>query len=240
MQVSVTVCPRPVLVVVLVLVGGTAIHGLGVTASGIMEQRIEGELHRSCVVAGTVRCVGIRRDDRIEQHRRVDPGVDHRDLCRGRVELTQDRRDVVECLGLDEVDLVEHHQIGDGDVQVDLRVLVSGAGEHRRIDDVDQSPVPHPGSSEPVTMRISARGSAMPLASMTMASIRVDGRRRVDSAASSPSRSTEQHMHPLARLTAPSACPATNMASMFTAPKSLTNTPIRAPTEPSRPPSRSR
>ncbi|CAM5623926.1 hypothetical protein SALBM217S_04252 [Streptomyces griseoloalbus] len=86
------------------------------------------------------------------------------------------------------------------------------------------------GSSLASTMRTSSCGSARPLASMTTTSMPAEGRARRSRYSSSSLASTAQHRHPLPSETVESPrAPATAIASISTAPKSLTTAPIRLP-----------
>ncbi|CAM5420005.1 hypothetical protein SCYAM73S_05697 [Streptomyces cyaneofuscatus] len=64
---------------------------------------------------------------------------------------------------------------------------------------------------------------------MTIRSSRAEGRVSVSRKVSSSLASTAQHRQPLPRETVEPTCPATVMASISMAPKSLTITPIRVP-----------
>lgn len=103
----------------------------------------------------------------------------------------------------------------------------------RGVDDVDQTAVAEAGvryGRDHPDERLRFGDAA---GSMTIASIRALGRTGGEvNASARPSASTVQHMHPLLRLTAPSAWAETSSASMLTDPKSLTSTPSLVPPAP--------
>lgn len=75
----------------------------------------------------------------------------------------------------DPPDLVDDDEIGEGEMPVDLWVLRPCVVELDGIDDLDQPPYTTRGFSLASTIRTSSCGSASPLASMTMTSIRAEG-----------------------------------------------------------------
>lgn len=114
--------------------------------------------------------------DRVEEHLVVDPAVHRGDDRRGTAELAERRKHPVEIRLPHPVRLVQHDQIGDREMPVDLRVPRARRVELGGIDDLDQPPYTIRGLSLASSIRTSSCGSASPLASMTMMSIRAAGR----------------------------------------------------------------